>query len=78
MAHDPGRKGDLRRDELEAMRELEEMRADVVAHAASLPHGERAKVLSMVEATLARIDAKLADLSPSDEPGDEVAPPDAS
>ena len=25
----------------------------------------------MVEATLARIDAKLADLSPSDEPGDD-------
>jgi hypothetical protein len=57
MAPKPGREDDLRRDELEALR------ADVVAHVASLPDMERTRVLTMVDATLARIDEKLAGLA---------------
>jgi hypothetical protein len=61
VAHEPGQ-DDLRRDTLETMR------SDVVAHVSSLPPSERTRVVGMVDATLARIDAELARLADDGEP----------
>jgi hypothetical protein len=62
VAERPPREGELRRKELEAMR------ADVVAHVAALPRSKRRQLSSTFELTLARIDASLASLEDA-EPG---------
>jgi hypothetical protein len=38
---------------------LEELRGDVTAHVMTLPTPERTKLLALIDATLARIDAEL-------------------
>ena len=38
---------------------LEELRGDVTAHVMTLPTSERTRLLALIDATLARIDAEL-------------------
>ena len=58
MAEEPTRGANLDRERLEALRE------DVVAHVMALPRDERHELVSLIDATIARIDAEIDRLEP--------------